>query len=91
MDNFVAYCTGIGDMLYVVLIAALVLLPFILLLRVLLRRYLRTPNNNYDSDSKPLRVFKRLLFYLSPVKPWCISFFAFIRERRGYWLSWLLL
>ena len=69
----------------------LYLLPFILLLRVLLRRYLRTPNNNYDSDSKPLRVFKRLLFYLSPVKPWCISFFAFIRERRGYWLSWLLL
>ena len=38
IDNFAAYCSWLGNVLYVILIAVLVLLPFFLLQRVLLRR-----------------------------------------------------
>ena len=66
--------------------------PFVLLLYVVFRKLLKSENNNYGKDSRPLRVFKRvvLVTYI-PVKNWIVSFFGFIRDNGVYRKMWLIL
>ena len=66
--------------------------PFVLLLYVVFRKLLKSENNNYGKDSRPLRVFKRvvLVTYI-PAKNWIVSFFGFIRDNGVYRKMWLIL
>jgi hypothetical protein len=61
-------------------------------LYVVFRKLLKSENNNYGKDSRPLRVFKRvvLVTYI-PVKNWIVSFFGFIRDNGVYRKMWLIL
>lgn len=63
-----------------------------MLLYVVFRKLLKSENNNYGKDSRPLRVFKRvvLVTYI-PVKNWIVSFFGFIRDNGVYRKMWLIL
>lgn len=89
-DNLLGYLAFIADGLYNFCFVIIILLPFVLLLYVLFRRYMKKQNNDYDKDSKPLKAFKWLIAHTyRPIKIWPIGFIMFIRERKAYWVTWL--
>lgn len=90
-ENFLAYLSFLGNLLYVLSMAVLCLLPAVLVAYFLLKRFAKTENNDWGKDTKPLRVFKRVTAFYLPVKQWVLSFIGFLRERGAYWKIWLCL
>ncbi len=91
-DNFLAYLDSISDVLLVVSQVLLLLLPAFLLAFLLFRNLLKKHNNDYDKDSRPLRVFRRAAdVAYRPAKAWVLSFFGFIKANGVYWKIWLVL
>lgn len=79
-------------LLYKASVIILLITPVIVLAVALLQRYLKQHNNDYDKDSRPLKALKRISRYTyHPVKNWLIGFIAFVRERKPYWASWLII
>ena len=92
MDNFTGYLSYLGNVLFTLCKVLVIALPFVLILYLGLNRYLKKQNNDYDKDSRPLKAFKWLTAHIyMPVKTWLIELYGFIRERRGYWVTWLCL
>ena len=91
-ENFFGYLSAVGNVLYVLSKAIVIIVPFVLVAWLLLRRMLKTQNNDYDKDSKPLTIFKRITAhtYIS-LKTWLIGFFAFVKEHKNYYVTWLCL
>lgn len=91
-DNFLSYLSFLGDLLYKLSVIILLITPVIVLAVVLLQRYLKQQNNDYDKDSRPLKVLKCISRYTyHPAKRWLIGFFAFVREHKPYWTAWLII
>lgn len=91
-DNFLNYLGFLGNGLYNFCFVIIIILPFVLLFFILFKRYMKKQNNDYDKDSKPLKTFKWFTAHTyRPVKNWLIGFIAFVRERKGYWVTWLCL
>lgn len=91
-ENFFNYIKAIGDVLYNISYFLLMFLPLIFVIIIIFNRYLKTENNNYDKDSKPLTIFKKLSDRIyRPVKIWISSFLTFLAEHKAYTLTWLVL
>ena len=91
-ENFFGYLSAVGNALYIFSKVIVIIIPFVLLMWLLLRRMLKTQNNDYDKDSKPLVAFKRITAHTyTPVKTWLIGFVGFIREHKSYYITWLCL
>lgn len=90
-ENFLAYLAFLGNLLYVLSMAVLCLLPVVLAVYLLLKRFAKVENNDWGKDTKPLRVFKRATAFYLPVKQWVLSFIGFLREGGVYWKIWLCL
>ncbi len=91
-DNFLHYLYWLGNAVYIACQMLLLVIPFVLVVYLLFKRYLKTENNDYDKDSRPLRIFKRISnMTYRPVKSWLTGFFLFIRENSIYWKIWLAL
>lgn len=90
--NFYRYLLFLVDFIFYLSQFILFAVPFVLFLYVVFRKLLKSENNNYGKDSRPLRVFKRvvLVTYI-PVKNWIVSFFGFIRDNGVYRKMWLIL
>lgn len=82
--NFFGYLSDLGDILYLVCNLILLIVPLILVFYILFDRIFHTQNNNYDKDSKPLKVFKIVTKPYRPVKGWVLSFVEFVNERKYY-------
>ena len=90
LDNFVAYTSFLSKILTAVCICVLFIIPFILILYVTFKRYLKSQNNDYDKDSRPLNVVKQISRYTyRPVKNWLVGFWGFVRDHKPYWVVWL--
>ena len=90
--NFFAYFSFLGDLLYYLSYGLLIVLPFVFVAYILLRKMARTENNDYGKDTKPLRIFKRISSVtFRPVKSWIVSFIGFLRDKSVYWKIWLCL
>lgn len=91
-DNFFGYLSAIGNMSYVLSKVIVIIIPFILLVWIVFRRLLKTQNNDYDKDSKPLTIFKCITAHTyTPMKTWVIGFVGFIKEHKNYYITWLCL
>lgn len=91
-ENFFGYLSAVGNALYIFSKVIVIIIPFILLVWLLLRCMLKTQNNDYDKDSKPLTIFKRITAHTYiPLKTWLIGFVGFIREYKNYYIMWLCL
>lgn len=91
-ENLLGYLSYLGNMLGNVSMWILCLLPLAILCILFLKRYLKTHNNDYDIDSRPLQVFKKVSNHTyRPVKSWFIDFFVFVREHKAYWAVWLVI
>ncbi len=91
-ENFFGYLSAVGNVLYIFSKVIVIIIPFILLVWLLLRRMLKTQNNDYDKDSKPLTIFKRITAHTyTPLKTWLIGFVSFVKEHKNYYITWLCL
>ena len=91
-DNFSNYLSSLGNVLYVLSKVVVIVLPFVLAVWLLLLRLLKTQNNNYDKDSKPLQTFKAVSKRLFvPLKKTITAFIGFVGETRYYYIAWLCL
>ena len=91
-ENFFGYLSAVGNVLYIFSKVIVIIISFVLLVWLLLRRMLKTQNNDYDKDSKPLTIFKRITAHTyTPIKAWLIGFVGFIKEHKNYYVTWLCL
>lgn len=91
-SNISGYFSWLGTFMFdFSRILLLVVLPLILLLYLFFQRYLSKRNNDYDKDSKPLSMFKRISgkTYI-PIKNWIISFVNFLRDNKKYVKLWIV-
>ena len=90
--NFNGYLQVLGEAVKVLFVVVMFCLPFIVVMLVLFRSFLKKPNNDYDKDTLPLRAFKAAAKYTyHPVKTWLGDFIGFLREHKAYWIIWLVL
>ena len=76
---------------FILAVQVLFLLGILLyFLRRKLKKYLENQNNNYDKDSKGVRIHRKISFYFYlPVKWWITNFIRFLRENTFWWKIWL--
>lgn len=92
LDTLQGYFFVLGEVLYYVAQVFLILMPLWLVAYLLLRRYLKTHNNDYDEETKGVRFWKRVAdFTYIPVKKWIIGYIDFLRENFFWVKMWLWL
>lgn len=92
MENFLGYLAFFGRAAKVLTIVLIPLVACVFLFRMLVGRYVRTVNNDYAKESRPLRAFKSVSdVTYRPVKAWLTGFFSFVREHKAYWVTWILM
>lgn len=89
-SNFLSYLSFLGTVLSKVCIFILLFLPVFVVFYVFIKIYLKRQNNDYDKDSRPLKIVKAVAKYTYiPVKNWVIAFIGFLREHKSYFIVWL--
>lgn len=79
----------IGDISQFILLAGV---PLVLLLVMLFKRCLNKQNNDYNVDSKPLKVCRKIAdFTYKPAMRWLRCFIEFLQEHDKYLKFWLLI
>lgn len=92
IDNFTGYLSFLGDLLFNICKGLVIVLPFIFVVYSFFKSYLKKGNNDYDEDSRPLKVFKWFTAHTyCPVKQWLAGFLVFIKTHKAYWVIWLVL
>lgn len=85
LDNIQSYFLGLGGIASGVLLFLIICLPFILLAVIVVRRALNGQNNDYNEDTKPLKVFKTLSKHsYIPIKNALKSFINFLKQNSFY-------
>ncbi len=91
-ENFFGYLDFIGNLLFTLCKIVIIALPIVLIMVWLFKRYLKKENNDYNKDSKPLRVFKTVTKYtVRPVISWVKGLISFICEHRAYCIIWAVI
>ena len=79
----------IGDISQFILLAGV---PLVLLLVMFFKRCLNKQNNDYNVDSKPLKVCRKIAdFTYKPAMRWLRCFIEFLQEHDKYLKFWLLI
>ena len=69
-----------------------ILLPCFILVIVVIKRIYGAVNNNYNADTKPLKVYKWLTKKtVLPLKNWILDYVDFVRQNRWIWITWLVI
>ena len=91
-DNFLSYLSSIAYGLKYLSYALLILLPAVLILWLLFRRYLKKTNTDHGKESKPLKAFKKLSdVTYRPVKRFVGEFIDFLKTTPVYLKIWACL
>ncbi len=90
-ESFVGYIDYCGNTLLNILFIILVaIIPLVLVFVILFKRYFKVQNNDYNKDSRPLKIFKRLsAITYQRVKRFVVTFICFLRMNKVYCLLWL--
>ncbi|MDE6472082.1 MAG: hypothetical protein K2L52_03560 [Clostridia bacterium] len=88
--NFMGYLSFLGDVLFYTFCCTItIILPLVGGLYLYLKRYFKKVNNDYNKDSRPLKVCKWLTAHTySPVKRFVVGLWAFIKEHKQYVIVW---
>lgn len=88
--NFKAYLIEVVIFLYYVVIVVLIGAGVVFVLYKLFKRYLKKHNNDYDKESRAVKIAKRISDYTyRPVKKWVIDYFHFFCEHSLWIKIWL--
>ncbi len=92
MENFTAYWSFVADALYYTSKILLIVMPFFILFYVLIRRYFEKENNDYNVDSKPLRIWKKGIDKaFTPLRSLVESYVEFLKENGFWWKIWAVI
>ena len=89
-EMFADYLALVVNVLYYGMQGLLILVPFIMLIKMYINKYLNEQNNDYDEESTALRRMKRIAdkTYI-PAKEWLREYVSFCREN-AFWVKiWL--
>ena len=89
-EMFADYLALVVNVLYYGMQGLLILVPFIMLIKMYINKYLNEQNNDYDEESTALRRMKRIAdkTYI-PAKEWLREYVSFCREN-DFWVKiWL--
>ena len=91
-EVFLAYLSLVLDVIYYISQGFLIFSPIFLAIKIAMQRYLKNENNDYDLESKALRVTKYILdiTYL-PIKRWVKRYISFCEKNPFWHKSWILL
>lgn len=91
-ENFMNYMISLGNVMYYVSKALLIILPIVLLFAVGKCFTKNTTDNNYDEDTKPLQYWKRFeTKVFIPLRTWFINSYYFLIENNIYLKIWLMI
>lgn len=90
-SNFIAYLIFLTNVAFYLCQIILIFIPLFILIKWLLKRALKRENNDYNQDTKPLKVFKKVVVPLMYVKRWVVSFLSFIANNKAYWIIWAVI
>ena len=91
LDNFTLYLSNVATLLYDLSRFLVIIMPLVVMLIVLGNRKQKT-NNDYNKNSKALKIFKRFekRFYM-PIKRWVLAFIGFLQENAIYLKLWAII
>lgn len=88
-ETLEGYLVALGKFMFRLSRVLLLVLPLIVLLIVVFNRTFDTQNNDYNKDSKPLKVFKYIVAHTyKPVKAWMVGLIDFVKSHKSYYLIW---
>lgn len=91
-DNILNYLDGVVVFFFKTIRLIMILAFLLLIVIILFKLQLKKENNDYNKDSKPLKVFKTAIKYTYiPVKKWVISFVSFIKTYKVYRIVWAVI
>ena len=91
-ENFLSWLGATGQKASVLARILTILLPCILVLIIAVKRLYAKGNNNYNVDTLPLRVFKKIsAVTYQPIKRFVCGYIEFLREHNWIWISWLVM
>ena len=91
-DALFSYLEYLGNLLADLSKFLVLAMPLFLIVFLIIRRISKIQNNDYNADTKPLKLFKNFIEkpYLA-VKNWVISFFSFVKEHKFYIVIWVII
>lgn len=91
-ETFSDYMRIVVDVLYYGSQGLLILLPFVMLIRIVINKYLNEQNNDYDEESTALQRAKHIAdkTYI-PIKRWLREYIEFCRENAFWHKIWIFL
>ncbi len=91
-ENAVGYIDFLGKLLLILANVTLYVIPFLLVFYLLMKQVLDKENNDYNIDSKALKVAKRITAktYI-PLKQWVSDFIAFVKDNKAYYILWAVI
>ena len=91
-ETFLEYMLLVVEVLYYASQGLLILMPFVLILKIMMNKYLNEENNKYDEESSALRVMKHIAdkTYV-PIKRWIKEYIEFSKENSYWHKTWIWL
>ena len=90
--NAVGYLDFLGGLIAVLANVALYIIPIIVIVYFIMKQVLDKENNDYNVDSKALKIARRISDKTyKPVKSWFIDFVAFIKDNKAYYILWAVI
>ncbi len=90
-SNISAYFIFLTNVIFYLCQVILLFIPLFIFIKRLLKRALKHENNDYNEDTKPLKVFKKAIKPFVYIKRWLCDFFSFIGKNKVYWITWIVI
>ena len=91
-ENFLSWLGATGQKASVLAKVLTILLPCVLVLIIAVKRLYAKGNNNYNADTLPLRVFKKIsAVTYQPTKRFVCGYIGFLQAHNWVWISWLVM
>lgn len=90
--NMVGYLDLLGSLIAVLANVVLYIIPIIIIVYIAMKQVLDKQNNDYNVDSKALKIVRRISdkTYM-PVKSWLIDFVSFVKDNKAYYILWAVI
>ena len=91
-ETFADYMLIVGDVLFYGSQGLMLLLPIGMLVYMYLQKYLEQENNDYDVESRAVKILKRMAdkTYI-PIKKWVVDYIEFCKENSFWHTIWIWL
>lgn len=90
--NMVGYLDFLGSLIAVLANVVLYIIPIVFIVYLIFKQVLDKENNDYNVDTKPLKIARRLSDKVyKPVKCWITEFVAFVKEHKAYCVLWAVI